>query len=103
MKTGNPGHLSLKKLAIADYLSKTLNIISFGGRHWWYDWQKAFYTYDPDDESIQKEIGDIMRVVGDGDYYKYNGNAVGDATNIIYLASTTRYIQKILLIKRKML
>ena len=90
LNSGDPGHLVLQKLPIADYISKVFNIVTFGGRHWYYDWQKAFYTYDPDDETIQKEIGDIMRMVGDGDFYKYNGNAGSDITNIIILASTVR-------------
>ena len=88
VKTGNPGHLSLKKLPISDYINKAFNIVKFGGRNWWYDWGKAFYTYDSDDVYIQKEITDIMRAAGDGDFYKYNGNSVTDTSTITHLAST---------------
>jgi hypothetical protein len=87
MKTGNPGHLSLKKLPVSDYIQKAFNIVKFGGRNWWYYWEKAFYTYDSDDVYIQSEIASIMDAVGDGDFYKYNGNSVTDTGTIIHLAS----------------
>jgi phage/plasmid-associated DNA primase len=90
VKTGNPGHLSLKKLPIADYINKAFNIVKFGGRNWWYDWSKAFYTYDSDDVYIQKEVCDIMDAVGDGDFYKYNGNIISDKSQIIDKASNVK-------------
>ena len=88
VKSGNPGHLSLKKLPISDYVNKVFNIVKFGGRNWRYDWQKAFYTYDQHDEKITQEVTDIIFKVGDGDFYKFNGNAIQDSNNIIHLAST---------------
>lgn len=84
-RTGNPGHLSLKKIPIANYIHKAFNIIRFGGRNWWYDWDKAFYTYDNDDALINQEIIEIMSKVGNGGY-AYNGNVVSDKSSIIELA-----------------
>jgi phage/plasmid-associated DNA primase len=75
-------------LPIADYINKAFNIVHFGSRNWWYDWDKAFYTYDAEDIWIQREIADIMRIVGDGNFYKYNGNSITDTSTIIHLAST---------------
>jgi hypothetical protein len=87
VKTGNPGHLSLKKLPIADYIQKAFNLVKFGGRIWRYDWGKAFYTYDSDDVYIESEVAAIMDAVGDGDFYKYNGNSITDTGTITHLAS----------------
>ena len=86
-KTGNNGHLSLQKLAIADYISKAFNIVKFGGRLWWYDWRKAFYTYDSDDAFIHSEVATIMNLVGDKPEYIYNGNSLSDKSQIIDMAS----------------
>jgi phage/plasmid-associated DNA primase len=89
-KTGNPGHLSLKKLPIADYIQKAFNIVRFGGRNWWYDWDRAFYTYDAEDVLINQEIANIMEEVGDGRDYVYNGNIISDKAQIIEKASMKR-------------
>jgi phage/plasmid-associated DNA primase len=89
-KTGNMGHLSLKKLAIADYIQKAFNMVRFGGRIWWFDWNKSFYTYDSDDVLIHQEIVSIMNIVGDGDLYRYNGNVISDKAQIIDAASNVK-------------
>jgi P4 family phage/plasmid primase-like protien len=88
-RTGNPGHLSLKKLPIADYISKAFNIMHFGCRNWWYDWERAYYTYDAEDLLIQQEVDGIIDTVGDTQH-KYNGNSINDKAQIIDHASMKR-------------
>lgn len=85
-KTGKPGHLALQKLPIADYIQKAFNIVRFGGRNWWYDWERAFYTYDSEDVLINQEVARIMEDVGKP-AYRYNGNSIADKSQIIDHAS----------------
>jgi len=83
------GHLSLRKLEIADYIHKAFNIIKYGGRNWYFNWDGSFYTNDANDVFINKEVAEIMKTVGDGGLYKYNGNLTQDKSQIIDLASLT--------------
>ena len=55
-KTNNMGHLSLKNLPIADYVQKSFNMLRFGGRIWWFNWEKSFYMYDADDVLIHQNM-----------------------------------------------
>ena len=75
------GHLSLKKLPIADYIHKAFNIVKFGGRIWWFNWDKSFYIYDADNVFIEKEVCDIMDAVGN-EMYSYNGHITSDKSQM---------------------
>jgi phage/plasmid-associated DNA primase len=92
-KTGAKGHLSLKKIQIAEYIYTAYNLIRYAGRNWWYDYEKGYYQYDNDDVYLQKEIIDIMKesnVDINEEHYQYNGNVEGDARNILKLAAFSK-------------
>lgn len=86
-RTGNLGYLSLQRNEIAKYLNSAYNLVRFGGKIWYYDWDRACFTYDPDNDTLNTEAAIILLNVGNGDTYKYNGHAKNDRADIIDTAS----------------
>lgn len=80
------GAVILNKLNIARYIKIAFNLALFGGRIWRYDWNDAYYSYDPEDEIINKAVSDIMDEVGQPNF-QYNGNIISDKAQIIEKAS----------------
>jgi len=92
------GHLSLQRNEIAKYLNSAFNLVRFGGKIWYYDWDSACFTYDADNDTLHTELATILLNVGDGDTYKYNGKARSDRDDIIDTAS---WIDKDRVFKKK--
>ncbi len=87
LKTGNLGHLVINKLVVAEYIHRAFNIINYNGHLWRYDWERACYLYDRNDEMIEQEINQIFELVGDATY-QYNGSNTNDKINIMDQAAS---------------
>jgi P4 family phage/plasmid primase-like protien len=85
------GNVSLNKLNIAEYLNIAYNLVRFGTKTWRYDWDNAYYVFDPEDEILQQAIANIMDETGDA-ICKYNGNITSDKNQIIDHASFKRSV-----------
>jgi len=92
------GHLSLQRNEIAEYLNSAFNLVRFGGKIWYYGWDRACFTYDADNDTLHTELATILLNVGDGNVYKYNGKAKSDRDDIIDTAS---WIEETRVFKKK--